>query len=224
MHPPTYVHSKMVASITSCITSHLIRKRPESFVGMMGVMSGQEATEKKNDIIDYAYHAGLCHDFGKLMLLDTIFTYGRKLFDFEFDVIKLHPNMGAWLLSHSVLSKKYAQAARGHHRWFDESRGYPYDYQRIGQREQIIIDILTVADCMDAATDVVGRSYNRGKSLDIFIEELRAGNGTQFNPVIVDLFDDNGFIEDIKYLLENGRGNLYRNTYMKLMEVHLNNV
>jgi hypothetical protein len=33
LHPPTYIHSKMVADITRCLTANLIRLKPDLFSG-----------------------------------------------------------------------------------------------------------------------------------------------------------------------------------------------
>ncbi len=50
------------------------------------------------------------------------------------------------------------------HLWYDGSRGYPAAFDTSQSPLKVIIDIVAIADCMDAATDSVGRSYNRGKT------------------------------------------------------------
>ncbi len=61
------------------------------------------------------------------------------------------------------------------------------------------------ADCLDAATDTVGRSYNKGKSFDSFREELIARSGDHYASWLTDLFSDPLVKEDIEYLLDDGR-------------------
>ena len=41
--------------------------------------------------------------------------------------------------------------------WYDEKGGYPREYTHKGNDNAILYQILTCADCLDAATDSVGR-------------------------------------------------------------------
>ena len=80
-------------------------------------------------------------------------------------------------------------------------------------------NILEAADCIDAATDRIGRSYSKGKSLDDVIREFKKGSGTRYAPYVVDLFSDNDVISDIKAILDNGRKENYKKAYDMLHEV-----
>lgn len=53
-----------------------------------------------------------------------------------------------------------------------------------------MIDIITLCDCMQAATERVGRNYKQEKSFEKVMEELRKGAGTRYNPDLVKLIDD----------------------------------
>ena len=128
------------------------------------------------------------HDAGKLFFLDTINLYNRPLFPEEFARIQLHPLMGWQLLSKHPSTQPYADAALYHHRWFDEKGGYPADVSYGGCGNAILYQIITCADCIDAATDSVGRAYGAGKSMDEMIVDLRGNAGRMFNPMLVDLF------------------------------------
>ena len=75
-----------------------------------------------------------------------------------------------------------------------------------------IIDLALCADCLDAATDSVGRSYRAGKTLEDFIEEIRPESGTHYPPWLVPLLSGEA-ADDIRYLLREGRQEAYRNTY-----------
>lgn len=220
LHPPTYVHTQMVAHITECLCGHLLRLRPDLFVGVCGCKTAEDATASSERIRSFSYHAALCHDVGKVFAIDTIFVYGRNLLDLEFDIIKTHPEMGARMLERHESTARYADVARGHHRWHDDSRGYPADFSTSSSPLKTIIDITTVADCMDAATDTVGRSYKRGKSLDEVAAELEAGAETQYAGWIVPLLRDPDVAQDLTWLLSSGREFLYRETYHLLRRVH----
>ena len=219
LHPPTYVHSRMVAILTRCITGHLMDEKPELFTGILGADDRETVLKKRDEIISFAYHAALCHDFGKLPILDTVFIYGRRLLDFEFDIIKQHPELGAALLAPHESTKAYTEIALGHHKWYDNTKGYPDSFDTSKSSLKTIIDIVACADCMDAATDSIGRSYNEGKTLADFIKELKEGSGTRYAPYLPGLFRKKEVQEDLTYLLTEGRQMNYRDTFLLLREV-----
>ena len=220
MHPPTYVHSLMVGQITECLCGHMLRLMPERLVGVLGYDTTEEVICHRDETLDFAYHAALCHDFGKISILDTVFVYGRKLLDEEFNLIKTHPRTGYELLSRFASTGRYAEVALGHHRWYDDSRGYPEDFKTAKSKSKPVIDIVLCADCLDAATDTIGRSYSRGKELSDFIKELEEGSGTHYAPYVVELFKDGSVQADLNHLLDTGRKRNYRNTYFLLRDMH----
>jgi len=220
LHPPTYVHSQMVAGITKCLCEHLLKLRPDLFTGVCGCRSSEEIQEKQEEILDFAYHSALCHDTGKIFIMDTVFVYGRNLLDVEFDVLKTHPKMGAAMLSQFPSTSQYADLAIGHHKWYDNTRGYPDEFDPRTSKDRTILGLLQCADCMDAATDTIGRSYKKGKTLPEFIEEIKAGAGTQYAPWLGELLEDKDTFNDIQWLLSTGREKLYRETYLLLKNMH----
>ncbi|MCR5486978.1 MAG: HD domain-containing protein [Lachnospiraceae bacterium] len=222
MHPPTYVHSRMVGQITERLAYYLIRTDPSRFIGMPGIETLEDVKEHAEKIVSYTYHAALCHDFGKVSIIDTIFVYGRKLLDLEFNIIKSHPLTGFELLNSHESTREYAEVALGHHKWHDDSRGYPEDFLTKESRYKTIIDLVLCADCLDAATDTVGRSYNRGKDLDSFILELKEGGGTRYAPWLLELFKREDLKQDLEFLLTEGRSNTYQETYNLLKNVQDN--
>ncbi len=233
LHPPTYIHSQMVARISRCLAEHLIRLRPELFDDVSAYLKASGYTgrhdyvedheEAPSDIssdaalvLDYTWHAAMCHDFGKIMIIDTILVYGRKLLDFEFRLIQSHPKIGASLLSEHDSTRLYAPVARGHHLWYDLGRGYPDDFDTFKSPVKVIIDIAAVADCMDAATDGIGRSYNKGKTLEEYTEEVDQGAGSRYAPWAADLLHDPKVQEELRHILEHDRMQIYKETYSVL--------
>ena len=216
LHPPTYVHSIMVADIAACLCDHMIDAFPERLIGALGCETAEEVTRRRDEILDYTLHAARCHDFGKLSIIDTIFVYGRNLFDMEFELIRTHPRTGWQMLRRYPATRPYADIALGHHRWYDNSRGYPADFNTAESPAKPIIDLVLCADCLDAATDSVGRSYRQGKTLDDFIHEIGPECGTHYPPWIVDLLRDEATGAAIRQILEEGRKETYRSTYRLL--------
>lgn len=231
LHPPTYIHSVMVARLSMCLARHLLEAKPELFADFPGCEKTEsiadfpgcekprELVEKKNEILDYIYHAAMVHDIGKVRILDTIAMYGRRLLDSEFRLLKLHPDYGAEIAEALPSLQPYVDVIRGHHVWYDGSHGYPEDFEKGKSPYKTIIDIVMAADCLDAATDGVGRSYRKGKSLEDFQKELQDGAGTRYAPWLPELFADPATNADIRYMLDEGRKALYRETFHMLKEI-----
>lgn len=213
VHPPTYVHINMVARLAECMTRHLLECHPELFDGFPGC---DDVISQKELILSYAYHSALCHDIGKLFIIDVISMYGRNLLDDEFSMIKSHPVTGGRIAAAHASTRDYVDVIKGHHLWYDCSHGYPADFDTFQSPYKIIIDIVMAADCLDAATDIVGRSYNRGKTLEDYEKEVADGAGTRYAPFLVELFQKTEVRKDICYLLNEGRKKFYRETFLIL--------
>ena len=216
IHPPTYIHANMVARISLCLARHLLEKMPEVLRNFLGAGNAQAVQAKREDILHYVYHAALYHDIGKLTVVDTIEMYGRPLLASEFHNLQMHPDNGARLAEKHRSTLSYVDVIRGHHRWYDDTKGYPADFVTAKSPYKAVIDIVTVADCLDAATDSVGRSYSRGKTFQEFEQEVAEGAGTRYAPFWPQLFRDEALRADIRYLLNVERLKLYRETFLLL--------
>lgn len=215
-HPPTYVHSRMVAWITRQLFQYLLDRAPEQLAGAFGLTSAREALDRREEICRTAYLCGLYHDAGKSMTLDTVGLYGRRLLDEEFEKIKLHPLLSFYLLKNYPDLDVPAQVALRHHRSWDEQGGYPAQCPPCPPEARLALDVVTVADSMDAATDDVGRSYAEAKSFDALVGELRQGAGRRYAPRIVALLDDPALYADLGRRLEEERQRIYCDVYREL--------
>ena len=213
MHPPTYVHTLNVATITTYLAEKLIDRDRSLFVGIAGTTNEADVVGKKAEILEFIHNGALLHDIGKLLIQETIMTYGRNLIDSEWELIKAHTLVGAELLQRFPDTAEYAEMALGHHRWFNDSMGYPEEFRTEDSKYRTAIALLEAADCMDAATDSIGRSYKQGKTLDEYIDELREGSGTRYAPYVVELCEDPTVREELQKLLTEGRDENYRKTY-----------
>ena len=216
IHPPTYVHINMVARFSQCMARHLLKLRPELFIGFPDCNTVEQVIASKERILSYTYNAALCHDIGKLFIIDIISMYGRNLLDSEFEIIKKHPEIGARIAAEHCSTKDYVDVIRAHHLWYDCSHGYPSDFDTFKSPYKTIIDIVLAADCLDAATDTIGRSYNKGKSFLEYEQEVIAGSGSHYAPFLPELFKVPQLREDIEYLLNEGRQKQYLETFRLL--------
>lgn len=214
LHPPTYIHSIQVSKLAVCLCSHLLYKMPEYLENDYFTKTYGCELNSAAKILDFVSDCGKCHDYGKLSIIDTVFVYGRKLFDSEFNIIKSHPSMGAAMLASFESTKDMALIAKNHHVWHNRKGGYPFD---ASPESDIVTDIISIADSIDAATDSIGRSYNTGKQLSEVVGELIEGAGTRYSSAITDILKDDIVINSLSEILNNGRMDTYGDTFDLLL-------
>ena len=129
--------------------------------------------------------ASVMHDVGKIGIPDAILLKPGPLTDAERDTMKEHALIGYQILSgsESDLLQMAARIARWHHEWFDGG-GYPDG--RSGTNIPLEARIAAVADVFDALTS--DRVYRKAFPFTTAISMLRDGRGSQFDPVLLDLF------------------------------------
>ncbi len=216
LHPPTYVHTLQVAEISRCLMEHLGRRFPGVLIEEYGYAGIDAVFADLPHLIHEIYHDALCFDFGKLTMVDSIFTYGRELLDHERKIIKLHPKVGADMLARYSSTKHRAALAECHHLWYDRTAGYP---EGAGDVPGIRNAILAAADSIDAATDPIGHSYQKTKTLQEVLGEIAEGAGTRYAPFLQPLLSEKAVQEDLAYLLDEGRQNQYQKAYYLLSGV-----
>jgi diguanylate cyclase (GGDEF)-like protein len=124
--------------------------------------------------------ASLLHDLGKIAVPEYILTKTAALTHEEFELLRLHPTVGAEILDHAHLPYPVSPLIRAHHENWDGT-GYP-----AGLRGEAIpkgARILRVLDALEAMT--TDRRYRRGLSVDDAVKELASCAGTEFDPEVV---------------------------------------
>jgi diguanylate cyclase (GGDEF)-like protein len=125
------------------------------------------------------------HDVGKIAIPDRILLKPGSLTESERRVMERHTEIGYRLLadSSSELLDLAATIALTHHERFDGT-GYPRGLA--GEAIPLEGRIAAVADVFDAITS--NRVYRPALALDAAVELIREGRGTQFDPLVLDLF------------------------------------
>jgi putative nucleotidyltransferase with HDIG domain len=137
------------------------------------------------DELKYFYYACLLHDIGKIHIPDAILTKPGKLSKEEFDIIKMHPLVGAKAVQEVEGISANIDVIRHHHeRW--DGNGYPDNLK--GEETTILARITAIADAFDAMTS--SRSYRSALSLEEAYSRILDGKGSQFDPQLVELFID----------------------------------
>lgn len=212
-HKPTYVHSLMVAELTRALLHRQIETRPETLVGLLGCRSAAEVQARREELCQTAYECGLYHDLGKCAVLMYIDNNARRLLDEEFFCIQSHPRTGADILNRMGCGRTLALAALYHHCYYNGKGGYPNDVPFCPPEIKGIVDALSVADSLDAATDNIGRCYNLAKPFRTLLEELRAQSGTRYAPNVVALFEDERFCQQLAENTDAERKRVYLQVY-----------
>ena len=186
----TYAHSTHVARLAEALMKGIIRHRKHLLVGKLGITSKWQVRLHQNQLINFITRAALCHDIGKNSIVSVVNNDYRQLSDEERRIIRMHPRMGLKYLKISKELRYYHDTTLGHHKWYNGKGGYPSDFDNTKSPYRFMIDIITLCDCMQAATERVGRNYKQEKSFEKVMGELREGAGTRYNPDLVKLIDD----------------------------------
>jgi putative two-component system response regulator len=133
--------------------------------------------------IEQLEYAALLHDIGKIGIPDSILNKEGPLDERERQIIRMHPIIGAQILSTVEFFKRAAAAVRHHHeRW--DGKGYPDGVE--GERIDHLARIISLADTLDAMA--TSRPYRTALSFDDCLLEIHSMRGTQFAPEVVDVF------------------------------------
>ncbi len=140
------------------------------------------------------YWAGILHDLGKVAVPAPILLKPDRLTDEEYRRIKEHVIYGADLLvSASPNFERIAEAIRAHHeRW--NGSGYPEGLH--GEEIPLAGRILAVVDVFEALTSE--RPYRGPRRPDAALTYLRRNAGVEFDPRVVEAFEDNFRAEKIQ--------------------------
>jgi diguanylate cyclase (GGDEF)-like protein/putative nucleotidyltransferase with HDIG domain len=127
--------------------------------------------------------AALLHDIGKLAVPEHILSKPGPLTQEEFQKIRIHPQVGAEIISAVPFPYPVAPLILSHHeRW--DGKGYPQglkaDEIPLGAR------ILSVVDYFDALTS--DRPYHKAMTHDAAIALLNQESGKALDPNIVQMF------------------------------------
>jgi HD-GYP domain-containing protein (c-di-GMP phosphodiesterase class II) len=135
--------------------------------------------------VAFLRQAGLVHDIGKIGIPDKILRKKGRLTEEELHLIRLHPIMGASILSRFKDMERMIPVVLHHHeRW--DGAGYPSGIRGIDiPRESRAI---FVADAFDAMT--TDRPYGQILSTEEALAELRLCATLQFDPQLVDAMHD----------------------------------
>lgn len=127
--------------------------------------------------------AALLHDFGKIGIDEDILLKPRKLTEQEKREISMHVMRGYYMLAGFNELIEALRGVRTHHEFYDGS-GYPEGLMH--EEIPLMGRIIAVADAFDAMTSE--RPYRAAKTQEEAIAELQRCSGSQFDPIVVEIF------------------------------------
>ena len=127
--------------------------------------------------------AALLHDIGKLAVPEHILSKPGPLTQEEFQKVRIHPQVGAEIISGVPFPYPVAPLILSHHeRW--DGKGYPSGLQ--GDAIPLGARILSVVDYFDALTSE--RPYHKAMTFDAAIGLLQQESGKALDPKVVRMF------------------------------------
>ena len=136
--------------------------------------------ELEGEQLDELLRAAELHDIGKLAIPDEILSKPGPLTESEWRFMRQHSVIGERILSAAPALRPVARLVRAsHERW--DGTGYPDALA--GVKIPLGARIVAVCDAYDAM--VSDRCYQRARTPEQAIRELRRHAGTQFDPEVV---------------------------------------
>ncbi len=176
----------IIGSITSLVLAleardQYTRGHSESVAAILVDMAREMSFDAER--VEKARIAGKLHDLGKIGIRDDILLKPAPPSKEEWEILKLHPSIGAEILSPIPSLADIIPAIAGHHERID-GNGYPKGLK--GDRIDLLARMIAVADTYDALTS--DRPYRKGFSHEKAMTIIEEAKGSQLCPDCVQSF------------------------------------
>lgn len=128
--------------------------------------------------------ASLLHDIGKVGIDLSIIRKRGKLSKRDWKQVRMHPEIGARIVSQVGFLTELVPLIRYHHEYY-KGGGYP-EPDRCREKIPLGARIIAVADAFDAMTS--SRPYRKAMKKEDAKKEIRNCAGSQFDPKVVSAF------------------------------------
>lgn len=159
--------------------THSHSRRVAHYAGTLAEALGLEPAR-----LEEVRTAGVLHDVGKIGISDTILLLARKLSPDEFAILRRHSELGRDIIAGAGMPEVADWVLHLHERV--DGRGYPDGL--VGEEIPIECRVLHCADALEAMTS--SRVYRAALPLEVALEELERGMGTQFDAAVARVLID----------------------------------
>ncbi|HOF03558.1 MAG TPA: diguanylate cyclase [Atribacterota bacterium] len=153
----------------------------KNFIGC-AIKFGNFLELEKKELDELKLLATIC-DIGKIALSEEIIFKKGWLNKEDWEEIKKHPEIGYRIARSTPELINIADAILHHHEFWD-GKGYPHGIQ--GENIPLLSRVIHIVKAYQAMTSE--RPYRAALTKDKAIQELRKGQGSQFDPKLTDKF------------------------------------
>jgi HD-GYP domain-containing protein (c-di-GMP phosphodiesterase class II) len=142
-----------------------------------------EAAGLDEQTVERVYIAGLVHDVGKIGVPENVLCKPGPLTREEFNLIKMHPEIGARIIQDIPQMQDLVPGVLYHHeRW--DGKGYPHQLK--GEEIPLFGRVIGLADAFDAMSS--NRAYRHSLTHEQVLAEVLRCAGKQFDPTLAEHF------------------------------------
>ena len=205
--PDLYVSSRKTGDIMALLCGAVLEADSSFFDGLPVLDDLSETADRRQVIIDYAEECGLFHDLGQLKMDVGRTLKVRDLLDREFQMFMLHCLSGYGNLKERSSTRRFADIALGHHRWYDGEGGYPEAYVRTESPYRQMTDVAAVASYLVDGYD---------KDASKVIAGLLGEKHRRFSPIVTACLTESDLVASVTKVLSGDGRNYYREIYDNL--------
>ncbi len=177
-----YVFSRLTAHMTRMLMQKVIKERPQLLIGTLSCGTIEDINDHKDELLQFAYDAGMLHDIGALSLYRLMLMSARSWMDEESAMFRCHVAAGAEILKRCESTRPFAPIAIGHHVYYNGKGGYPADYCRADNSVQIVTDMVTIAAYASRMTEQMTHDIMPIYTVAEVSERIGREAGTMFHP------------------------------------------
>ena len=201
--PEIYLHSQAVGAAAAALCRQIAGEEPGFFDDIPAVREISNPQEKLREIQRLALASGQFHDVGKINFTSLYANNGRQWFEEEHEMSRLHPVTGAKLLADRPSTSPYADAALGHHAWYDGSRDCAYRRLECASRQ--MVDVVALVDWLENVTSAAVLYTGIEMSFDEAVQEAIRLEGRRFSPLLTARLRERQTAELIRSALDQSR-------------------